>query len=147
VKSRLWSGDDRSAYFEATLETHNISVGGIFFESTFFLKLGSELHVEFSMPPHRRVVHAKGTVVRVEKIDTGGQTRTGFAIKFEEYFDSSEVVLANYFLAPVLREFINGYAKRNKLKMPPAESDHLVDVLAAWELEKAQGETSLLVDA
>ena len=147
VKARIWVGDDRSRSFDAILPTGNISVGGIFFESTFFLKLGAELNVEFSMPPHHRKVHARGPVVRVENLEISGRTRSGFAIRFEEYFDSSEVVLANYFLAPVLREFIQGYARKNKVKLAQADADNLVDVLAAWELEKARGETSLLVDA
>jgi hypothetical protein len=146
VKTRLWSGNDRSQYFEATLETGNISVGGIFFESTFFLKLGSQVHVEFSMPPHHRRVHARGPVVRVEKFDAAGKSRSGFAVKFDEYFDSSEVILANYFLAPVLREFIQGYGRRHKMKISSGDEDQLVDVLAAWELDKARGETSLLTD-
>ncbi len=146
VKARIWAGDDRTRYFSATLRTHNISIGGIFFESTFYLNVGQVLDVEFNLPPHHRKVHARGHVVRVEKLDETGREMGGFAVKFEEYFESSDVVLSNYFLNPVLREFLQGYLRRSKAKLSPAEQDFLIDVLAAWELEKSRGEASYLTD-
>lgn len=138
IKARLFVGGDKNRQFEATLQTANISVGGIFFQSTFFLKMGQFVDVELRLPPHDRLVRARGTVVRIETLEASGKSLTGFAVRFDEYFESSEVVLANYFLAPVLREFLQGYVRKQKLRATADEIDRFVDVLAAWELSKTK---------
>jgi hypothetical protein len=136
VKVRLSVGSGDRKRFEATLSTRNISVSGMFFESTFFLKVGQVLDVELRLPPKGRVVRARGRVVRVETLEEGSKARGGVALKFEEYEGSSDVVLANYFLAPALRQFIEGYARKNKLRAPPDYVEQVVDILSAWELSK-----------
>lgn len=135
VKARLSLADDPSHYFEAALPTQNVSVGGMFLASTFFLKLKTRLEVRLSLPPHGREVHVKAEVVRVEAADP---EHTGFAVRFTDYLEGSEVVLATHFLSPVLREFIQGYAKGNGFKPTPEYLAHTADVLAAWELRRAQ---------
>ena len=136
VKAKLALANDRTRTFEASLPTSNISVGGMFLESTFFLKMGTMLDVMLELPPHGRTVHARGQVVRIESISPGGHS--GFALRFTEYLDGSEVVLATYFLAPVLREFIQMYAKQHKLHATPEYVNRTADILAAWELRKAE---------
>jgi hypothetical protein len=138
VKARLSLSRDPKRQFEATLPTADISVGGIFFESSFLLKLGMQLDVSLELPPSARPVRARGSVVRVETMQADGKGKTGFAIKFSEYLDNSEVVLANYFLAPVLREFIQGYAKKNRFRASAEYLAHSADLLSAWELKKAE---------
>jgi len=133
VRARLTLADDPRRYFDATLPTVNVSVGGLFLESTFFLKAGTVLMVEMSLPPKGRPVRVKGEVVRVE---TGKQS--GFALRFTEYYDGSEVVLATHFLSPVLREFIVAYARTHRFDASPEYIAHTADVLAAWELKKAE---------
>jgi hypothetical protein len=135
VRARLSLADDPSRVFEATLPTVNISVGGMFLESTFFLKLGTRLLVELTLPPKGREVHVKADVVRVE---TNGGAQSGFALRFTEYLDGSEVVLATHFLSPVLREFITAYAKKHRFEAGAEYIAHTADVLAAWELKKAE---------
>jgi hypothetical protein len=135
VNARLALADDPSHYFEASLPTQNLSVGGMFLASTFFLKLKTRLEVRLSLPPHGREVHVKGEVVRVDSTD--GE-HSGFALRFTDYLEGSEVVLATHFLSPVLREFIQGYAKGNGFKPTPEYLAHTADVLAAWELRRAQ---------
>ena len=88
------------------------------------------------LPPQNRQVRARGRVVRVEQLEEGPKPRTGFAVKFDEYFDSSDVVLANYFLAPALREFIRAYAARSRLRLGDETVSQVVDIMSAWELEK-----------
>ena len=135
AKARL-SSVGGGSHFEAVLPTRNISVGGIFFESTFFLKVGQRLEVELTLPPDKRPVRARGQVIRVEHLNAGGKSSSGFAVRFDEYLEQSDVVLANYFLAPMLRAFIQDYAKKNRIR---ASEDYLiqaVDLLAAWELSK-----------
>lgn len=135
VSARLSLADDPTRYFEATLPTVNISVGGMFLESSFFLKAGTKLLVTLSLPPKGREVAVKGEVVRVETLKTG---ESGFALRFTEYLEGSEVALATHFLAPVLREFITAYAKQHRFDASPEYLAHTADVLAAWELKKAE---------
>lgn len=139
VKAHLSLTGDRSRTFEASLPTSNISVGGMFLESTFFLKIGTLLDVTLVLPPQGRTVHVRGQVVRVETMSSdASQGHSGFALRFIEYLDSSEVVLATYFLAPVLRDFIQQYAKQHKLRAEPEYIARTADILAAWELRKAE---------
>ncbi|HEY8208252.1 MAG TPA: PilZ domain-containing protein [Myxococcaceae bacterium] len=136
VKVHLTVGDGAKRSFEAVLPSRDLSVSGVFFESTFFLKIGQVVNVSFRLPPQNRVVRARGRVVRVETMEEGSKPRTGFAVRFEEYFDSSDVVLANYFLAPALREFIQSYAGRTRLRLGEETVNQVVDIMSAWELEK-----------
>jgi hypothetical protein len=139
VKVKLSLSGDRRRTFEASLPTTNISVGGMFLESTFFLKIGTLLDVTLVLPPQGRTVHARGQVVRVETLSSDASSgQSGFALRFTEYLDGSEVVLATYFLAPVLREFIQSYARQHRLQASPEYINHTADVLAAWELRKAE---------
>ena len=135
MKARLSLADDPSRVFEAALPTVNISVGGLFLESSFFLKPGTRLLVHLALPPKGREVTVKGEVVRV---DTKGDGPAGFALRFTDYVDGSEVVLATHFLSPVLREFISEYAKQHRFDASPEYLAHTADVLAAWELKKAE---------
>jgi hypothetical protein len=143
VKAKLSMGSDKSRVFEATLNTRDISIGGIFFESTFFLKVGQAIDVELQLPPKNRWVRARGRVVRVETRDDKGRDAGGFAVNFDEYFDSSDVVLANYFMSEVLRTFVGDYARKRKVKFSAAELDALVDVLASWELSRSTGDVKV----
>ena len=135
VQARLTLTDDPTKSFEAALATTNISVGGMFVRSSFFLKLGTKLSIELKLPPHGRVVRVKGEVVRVE---TRADEETGFALHFTEYFESSEVALATHFLSPVLREFIAEYAGAHGFTADADYLAHTADLLAAWELKKAE---------
>jgi len=136
VKVHLTVGDGPNRSFDAVLPSRDLSVSGVFFESTFFLKIGQAVDVSFRLPPQNRLVRARGRVVRVETMEEGARPRTGFAVRFESYLDSSDVVLANYFLAPALREFIAAYASRSRLRLPDDTLSLVVDVMSAWELEK-----------
>jgi hypothetical protein len=136
VSAKLALDGDKTHFFHATLPTANISVGGLFLQSTFFLKLGTRLEVELRLPPQDRVVKVKGTVMRVET--AGSDAQTGFAIRFTEYLGDSEVVLATHFLGPVLKAFLLKYTKERRLSASPEYLAHTADVLSAWELHKGQ---------
>ena len=135
AKARLSMADSPNRFFEAMLPTVNISVGGMFLRSSFFLKLGTKLLVELTLPPKGRTVRVKSEVVRVETSDDG---HAGFALRFTEYLEGSEVILATHFLSPVLREFLAAYAKQHRFDASPEYIAHTADVLAAWELRKAE---------
>lgn len=135
VRAQLSLADDPTHVFEATLPTLNLSVGGMFLESTFFLKMGTKLLITLQLPNHGREVKVKGEVVRVESSD---KATSGFALRFTEYLDGSQVILATHFLSPVLREFLAQYAKEHRFDASPQYLAHTADVLAAWELKKAE---------
>jgi hypothetical protein len=136
VKARLSLADDPSRSFEAALPTVNLSVGGMFLESSFFLKLGTRLLIQLELPHQKgRTVKVKGEVVRVE---SGGKGSSGFALRFTEYLEGSQVTLATHFLSPVLREFLSQYAKEHRFEASAEYLAHTADVLAAWELKKAE---------
>ncbi len=135
VRARLSLADDPSHVFEATLPTVNLSVGGLFLESSFFLKIGTKLLITLELPQNGRAVKVKGEVVRIE---TQSEGPSGFALRFTEYIDGSQVVLATHFLSPVLREFLVQYAKESRFEASEKYLAHTADVLAAWELKKAQ---------
>lgn len=138
VRVRLsLAGDDKRS-FEASLPTSNISVGGMFLYSTFFLKVGTLLHVQLELPPNQRRVRAMAQVVRIESAGDAPDSKSGFALRFTEYLDGSEVVLATHFLAPILRDFIQGHTKKHRMELKADEINRMVDVLAAWELKKAE---------
>jgi hypothetical protein len=135
VRSRLSIADDPTRFFEASLPTVNLSVGGMFLESSFFLKIGTQLTIELQLPAKGRAVKVKGEVVRVESTAQG---QSGFAVRFTEYFEGSQITLATHFLSPVLREFLSQYAKEHRFDASPEYLTHTADVLAAWELKKAE---------
>lgn len=135
VSARLSLADDPSRSFEASLPTVNLSVGGMFLESSFFLKLGTRLLIQLDLPQKGRSVKVKGEVVRVE---SGSKGASGFALRFTEYLDGSQVTLATHFLSPVLREFLSQYAKEHRFDASAEYLAHTADVLAAWELKKAE---------
>ena len=66
ARAHLSLADDPSRYFEAALPTVNLSVGGMFLESSFFLKIGTKLLVTLQLPQKGREVKVKAEVVRVE---------------------------------------------------------------------------------
>ena len=135
VRAHLSLADDPSRYFEAALPTVNLSVGGMFLESSFFLKIGTRLLVTLQLPQKGREVKVKAEVVRVESNVLGA---SGFAVRFTEYLDGSQVTLATHFLSPVLREFLAQYAKEHRFQASAEYLAHTADVLAAWELKKAE---------
>ena len=95
---------------------------------------GTKLEVRLKLPPQGREVHVKCEVVRVES----NAEHSGFALRFTDYLEGSEVVLATHFLSPMLREFIHGYAVGNGFKASAEYIANTADVLAAWELRRAQ---------
>ncbi len=135
VRTKLSLADDPSRSFEASLPTVNLSVGGMFLESSFFLKLGTKLLIQLDLPQRGRPVKVKGEVVRVESNTSGS---SGFALRFTEYLEGSQVILATHFLSPVLREFLVQYAKEHRFDASAEYLAHTADVLAAWELKKAE---------
>ena len=136
VPFRLWIGEGDGRKFAASLSSSNISVSGAFLDSTFFLPIGSELHTSFELDPDEDPVLARSEIVRLERPDGQGKGRSGFAVRFVEFFQQSEVTLAKLFLGEKLRAFAEGYLASKRARSLDNEFDRCVDALAAWELKK-----------
>lgn len=136
VPFRLWMGEGDDLRFEATLRSGNVSVSGAFLESTFFLPVGTEVRASFALDPEEDPVLARAQIIRTETPDREGRGRTGFALRFVEFFEQSEVTLARLFLGVRLKEFAQGYLASKRARSLTSELDRCVDALAAWELQK-----------
>ena len=143
VKVRLEAVGSRGSAFEAYLPAFDVSIGGIFLKSEFFVKLGTELLVAFDLPDVAEPVRVKGVVVREQRglaYLRGGQS--GFAIEFSEYPGDTRQILASFFLAPEVRAFVKKYKRRIRHRQIRDETERLVDLVVGWEmdqLEKGKG--------
>lgn len=133
----VWIGEGDERRFSARLLSGNVSVSGAFLASTFFLPLGTELRVRFALEQGAAPVEARADIVREERPDPRtGDGRSGFGIRFVEFFGQTEVTLAKLFLGEQLRRFAEGYMASKRARSLPTELDRVVDALAAWELLK-----------
>lgn len=133
----LWIDDGGGARrFTATLRSANVSVGGAFLESTFFLPQDTELRVRFSLEQGGAPVEARARIVREQRA-RHEEEASGFGIRFEEFYGQTEVSLARLFLDMRLRTFAEEYLRSNRARGLPNELERVVDALAAWELLKA----------
>jgi hypothetical protein len=145
VKVRLEAPGKRGASFEAKLPSADVSIGGIFLESEFFMRLGTELLVQFELPDVAEPVRAKGVVVREQRTgDARRGVRTGFAIEFTEYIDDARHTLASFFLAPEIRAFVKVYRRRARASRVRGEEERMIDLVVAWEMEQLDRGTKTL---
>ncbi len=136
----LWIDEEGDRRFTATLRSGNVSVGGAFLESTFFLPMDTELRVRFSLEPGAPPVEARARIVREQRPRREDEP-SGFGIRFEEFYGQTEVSLARLFLDMRLRTFAEEYLRSNRARGLPNELERVVDALAAWELLKANNPT------
>jgi len=132
VRVEAWIGEGEGQRFSAGFDSDNLSVSGAFLASTFFLPIGTELQVRFFLEGAKEPVRARALIVREERSDT----RSGFGIRFEEFYGQSEVTLARLFLADQLRAFASEYLRSERAATLEGELERVVDALAAWELLK-----------
>ncbi|HLL05593.1 MAG TPA: PilZ domain-containing protein [Myxococcaceae bacterium] len=135
TRFELWREEGGRRTFAATFISQNVSVSGAFLESTFFMPMGTELNVRFSLEEGAEPVLARAQIVREER--AGPEGRSGFGIRFMEFSGQTEVSLARLFLGMRLREFVEQYLQSRRARSLSNELERAVDVLAAWELLKA----------
>lgn len=135
TRFEIWREEGGQRTFSAALLSQNVSVSGAFLESTFFLPMGTEVQVSFSLEEGAEPVLARAQIVREERTASGG--RSGFGIRFVEFTGQTEVSLARLFLGMRLRTFAEEYLQSRRARSLPNELERVVDVLAAWELIKA----------
>jgi hypothetical protein len=138
----LWIDEGGARRFTATLRSVNVSVGGAFLESTFFLPLSTEFRVRFSLTPGAAPVEARARVVR-EQRPLRDEMPSGFGIHFEEFYGQTEVALARLFLDLRLRAFAEEYLASPRARGLSDGLERVVDALAAWELLKAHSSTDM----
>lgn len=136
VPFRLWVGTPDDLRFEATLRSGNVSVSGAFLDSTFFLPVGTGVSCSFALDPREDPVLARAEIIRTELAGRDGRGRTGFALRFVEFFQQTEVTLARLFLGAKLQAFAEDYLASRRARSLSSELDRCVDALAAWELKK-----------
>ncbi|HXN40565.1 MAG TPA: PilZ domain-containing protein [Myxococcaceae bacterium] len=132
----LWIGEGSNRQFAASLRALNLSVSGAFLQSSFFLPIRTELRVSFALDDVEEPVQARAQIVREQRADSGSASaaKTGFGIRFLEFYGQSEVTLAKLFLGPRLRAFVQQYLQSKRARTLENELERTVDTLAAWEL-------------
>jgi hypothetical protein len=138
---------DGKKEFDATVRSTDISLSGVFFASTFLLKLGTVMDLEFRMPHDSRQVRVRGVVAREVRLDEAGVAgaQAGFAIRFLSYGEHAKTILASSFLAAELDGFLASYARDHRV--PHSEVSRLRQTIVAWEVGKldlAAGEMAVL---
>ena len=136
TRFELWIDAAGERRFTASLRSVNVSVGGAFLESSFFLPLDTEFRVRFSLERHAAPVEARARIVREQRAPRDEEP-AGFGIHFEEFYGQTEVSLARLFLDTRLRAFAEGYLRSQRARGLSNELERVVDALAAWELLKA----------
>ncbi|MCI0572836.1 MAG: PilZ domain-containing protein [Myxococcaceae bacterium] len=132
VRVEAWVDHEQERRFSASFLTDNLSVSGAFLESTFFLPVGTALRIRFDLDTGEAPVEARAVIIREER----SEERSGFGIRFEEFYGQSEVSLAKRFLVTQLRTFATEYLRSPRAGTLTSELDRMVDALAAWELLK-----------
>jgi len=130
----LWIGEGSNRQFAASLRALNLSVSGAFLQSSFFLPIRTELRVSFALDDVEEPVQARAQIVREQRADSASAAKTGFGIRFLEFYGQSEVTLAKLFLGPRLRAFAQQYLQSKRARTLQNELERTVDTLAAWEL-------------
>ncbi len=137
TRVRLYRSDAKTQ-FEAFVDTTDVSFGGAFFTSDFFLKPGMELEVEFTLPHDDRPVRARGVIVReVRLADNGTSLQNGFAVRFVEYFGEATSLLATSCLPFDLDDFLQDYFKRRNRRASD-EKQRIREAVIAWEVFKME---------
>lgn len=137
VPVSLWIGEGEERRFSATLRSINVSVSGLFLESTFFLPVGTELELSFPLDSGAEPVKSRAQVVRDERPGPRSPDgRSGMGLRFVEFHAQTEVTLARLFLAERLSAFAESYLKSKRARSMGSELDRVIDALAAWELQK-----------
>jgi hypothetical protein len=135
VALRIGEGEDTR--FSASLWSANVSVSGVYVESSFFLPIGTELELSFQLSPDADPVRCRAEVLRDERPNSRtGEGQSGMGLRFLAFHGQTEVTLARLFLAERLRAFAESYLGSPRASGIGDELDRVIDALAAWELQK-----------
>ena len=128
--------DKKKLDFRAHINTVDVSVGGVYLESTFFLKRDAAIEIEITLPGIKQVVHVAGTVVHVidEHLAAESHKQTGFAIRFDRFFAESEIILRAFLARGDLYGFVDRFAAKYLQRLPKESRKLLVEMIVRWEM-------------
>jgi len=118
--------------FSATVGSADISAGGIFLRSTFFLRKGLELDLEIDLEELDRTIHVSGEVARV--IDDERRGDTGFGIRFTEFREDGEIYLRAFLAKGDVFAFVDGHADELLPGLSNRQRGRLVELIVRWEI-------------
>ena len=118
--------------FSAHVDTADISAGGVFLQSTFFLKKGTQIDLEIDLPEFDRTVTVSGEVARV--IDDPRQGPSGFGIRFVEYHDQAELYLRAFLGRGDMFAFVDEHGPEVFPNVSRAQRGRLVELIVRWEI-------------
>ncbi len=125
-------GRRKSVDFSAVIDTRDISVGGAYLQSSFFLREGTELEIEIALPHREEPVRASMVVVHVMRDGTANKP-SGFAVRFLRFRDDSEILLRAHLAGPELYEFVKTFLA-SQPKGTKLGVERLVQLLMRWEM-------------
>lgn len=88
----------------------NLSLGGVFIETTMPFEMGTHIELDFSVPGYSDPVHAKG-IVKWSNADKRQGAPIGMGIEFLEVSTPSRAVIDQYVAATTIRELIEPLIK------------------------------------
>ena len=128
------AGKGGEVEFSAWLRTADISNGGCFLESTFTLRAGLAIEMEFGWPGLERKIHVAGEILRV----IGGEParrsggHSGFAIRFTQFFGKSEIWLRAHLAKGGLYEFIAEFLQEEVNPGATPSIEQLAELVMRW---------------
>ena len=122
--------------FTAWVNSLNMSVGGVYLESTFFLKKGLAVELEFSLPKIEEPIRVSGVVVHVvqEKQVRPANTPSGFAIRFTKFHGDADVYLRAFLARGDLYHFVASFVAKALPKLKEEDLPKLVEMIVRWEI-------------
>jgi hypothetical protein len=129
LRVRLHAGDEKKSTLEASLDTVDVSLSGLFLRSTFFLPEGVPVRVELETPWGDRTAVVLGHVARTRREGDDA----GFAVHFDRLDGESLKDLVCLFAGErverFVREFVKGYRGDGGAAL-------LWEGILAWELDR-----------
>ncbi len=135
VKVRVFKKGKDNFDFSAHIRTVDVSSGGAFLESTFFLKKGIEVELELAWPELRQPICAAAEVVRVVDHPRSGQP-SGFAVRFVRFHDKSDVLLRMQLTRGDLLRFVEKFVRDQMKNKATSDPELLAELVIRWEMHQ-----------
>lgn len=126
-------GGRKGVDFQAGVKTRDISAGGMFIASTFFLKKGAQVEIEFELPPATEPLRASGEIAHIVDDPAAGKA-SGFAIRFTKFHGDTEIYLRAFLVRGDLHKFVSSFASKHLGTLPVRDHIKLVEMILRWEI-------------
>ncbi len=129
LKVRLFAGDSAMGFLEASLQSADMSLSGMFLQSTFFIPEDTPVRIEFDAP-WGQVASARGVIARVQR----DGPRPGFGIRFLGLNQQSLTDLVCIFVGDQIQAFVDAFCQAGKRS--EREAATLWEGILAWEIDR-----------